>query len=80
MTVSDEMLLNEAKYQGYSFYRFWDKGEPTGAGLGGVKLPPHPLPPLSSNPNQIRVKGLIQCRHWNTIFSKLIQELQVHKI
>ena len=42
MTVSDEMLLNEAKYQGYSFYRFWDKGEPTGAGRGTTPPPPTP--------------------------------------
>ena len=35
--VSNEMLLNAAKYQGYSFYRFWViKGRPT----WGVKLPP----------------------------------------
>ena len=36
--VSNRMLLNAAKFQGYSFYRFWViKGKPTG---GGVKLPP----------------------------------------
>ena len=30
------MLLNAAKFQGYSFYRFWViKGNPTGAGGGG---------------------------------------------
>ena len=35
--VSNRMLLNAAKVQGYSFYRFWViKGKPTG---GGVKLP-----------------------------------------
>ena len=33
--VSNRMLLNVAKFQGYSFYRFWViKGKPTG---GGVK-------------------------------------------
>ena len=39
--VSNRMLLNAAKFQGYSFYRSWViKGKPTG---GGLKLPPpHP--------------------------------------
>ena len=33
--VSNEMLLNAAKCQGYSFYRFWViKGKPTGCGEG----------------------------------------------
>ena len=46
--ISDKMLLNAAKWQGYSFYRFWViKGRPIGEGGGGgvgVKLPaPHPL-------------------------------------
>ena len=45
------MLLNAAKFQGYSFYRFWViKGKPTG--VGGVKLPPPPPQPrlgLSQN-------------------------------
>ena len=42
MNVSNKMLLNAAKFQGYSFYCFWEiiKRKPTG---GGVKLPPpHP--------------------------------------
>ena len=35
--VSNEMLLNAAKCQGYSFYRFWViRGKPTGE----IKLPP----------------------------------------
>ena len=44
--VSDEMLLNAAKCQGYNFYCFWViKGKPTGEGAGGkITLPP-PLPP-----------------------------------
>ena len=43
--VSNRMLLNAAKFQGYSFYRSWViKGKPTG---GAGKLPP---------PTQIRVK------------------------
>ena len=38
--VSNRMLLNAAKFQGYSFYRFWViKRKPTG---GGGKLPTHP--------------------------------------
>ena len=46
--VSNRMLLNAAKSQGYSFYCFWViKGKPTGR--GAVKLPP-PLP------TQIRLK------------------------
>ena len=37
------MLLNAAKFQGYSFYCFWViKEKPTKG--GGVKLPP-PAPP-----------------------------------
>ena len=36
--VSYEMLLNSAKCQRYSFYRFWVvKGKPTGGGRGGGK-------------------------------------------
>ena len=40
--VSNRMLLNASKFQGYSVYRFWViKGKPTG---GGIKIPPllHP--------------------------------------
>ena len=41
------MLLNAAKFQGYSFYHSWVvKGKPIG---GGIKFPPPP-------PTQIRVK------------------------
>ena len=45
-TVSNKMLLNAAKFQGYSFYRFWDiKGKPTGE-LGTPPSPPlTPIPP-----------------------------------
>ena len=39
--VSNEMLLNDAKCQGYSFYCFWViQGKPKG-GRGGVKIIPH---------------------------------------
>ena len=42
--VSNRMLLNAAKFQGYSFYRFWViKGKP----LGGKITPP--LPRLGLN-------------------------------
>ena len=38
--VSNKMLLNASKCQGYGFYRFWViKGKPTGR---EVKLLPHP--------------------------------------
>ena len=46
------MFLNAAKFQGYSFYRFWViNGKPT----GGVKIIPSSRPPT-----EIRVKGLTQ--------------------
>ena len=45
--VSNRMLLNAAKCQGYSFYRFWViKGKPTGGGAEGkITHPPPPPPP-----------------------------------
>ena len=45
--VSDEMLLNAAKCQGYSFYCFWViKGKSTGGGAEGkIPTPPPPPPP-----------------------------------
>ena len=34
--VSNKILLNAAKFQGYNSYRFWViKGKPTGGGGGG---------------------------------------------
>ena len=46
--ISNRMLLNASKFQGYSFYRFWViKGEPTGGG-GGIKLLP-PTPPIGEH-------------------------------
>ena len=51
--VSNRMLLNAAKFQGYSFYRCWViKGKST----GWVKLPPPP------QPTQIRVKVSVPYR------------------
>ena len=51
--VSNKMLLNAAKWQRYSFYRFWViKGKPTAEG----KITPLPPPPPSLDPTQIRVK------------------------
>ena len=51
--VSNKILLNAAKFQGCSFYRFWvNKGKPTG-GRGGLIPPPPP---------QIRVKAVVWTR------------------
>ena len=39
--VSTKMLLNAAKCQGYSFYRFWFiNGKPARTGVGGKNTPP----------------------------------------
>ena len=44
MNISNKMLLNAAKCQRDSFYRFWViKGKLTGV-EGGLKLPPSPHP------------------------------------
>ena len=40
--VSHKMLLNTAKCQSYSFYRFWVIKEKPTVGGGGVITPPHP--------------------------------------
>ena len=44
MNVSNRMLLNAAKFRGYSFYHFWViKGNPTGRGCGWGRITPtHP--------------------------------------
>ena len=49
--VSNRMLLNVAKFQGYSFYRFWVvKGKPTRGGGGVGKItPPSPRLGLKSS-------------------------------
>ena len=44
MNVSNALLLNAAKCQGYSFYRFWVKGKPIGGKI---------------TPTQIRVKSVL---------------------
>ena len=45
--VFNRMLLNAAKFQGYSFYRSWViKGKPTGGGGGGGGITPCPKPRL----------------------------------
>ena len=47
--VSNEMLLNTAKYQGYSFYHVWViKGKPVGRDGGVCVDYPPPLHPLKS--------------------------------
>ena len=52
--VSNNILLNGTKFQGYNFYRFWViTGKPT----SGVKSPP-------SSPIQIRVKYLSLSGSW----------------
>ena len=59
--VSNRMLLNAAKFQGYSFYRFWViKGKPTEGGAGGGKI----------TPTLIRVNRMLQLSSlgWLEIF------------
>ena len=64
--VSNEMLLNAAKCQGYSFYRFWViKGKLT----EGVKLPP-PTQILVNRKQQISDIA-IKLNNANAILSKL---------
>ena len=54
---SDEMLPNAAKFQVYSFYRFWViKGKPTGQ---GGNCPPHPT---TTTTTQIRVNKVADLR------------------
>ena len=62
MNVSNEMLLNVAKCQGYSFYRFWVI---TGKPIGGVKL----------HPTQIRVKKKKKPRNTYTYIHRLRSNL-----
>ena len=51
--VSNKMLLNAAKFQVCSFYRFWViKGKAT----GGVKLPARPAPPRLGLSLQLMLK------------------------
>ena len=58
------MLLNAAKCQGYSFYRFWVmKRKPTGG--GGGKIPPPPPPHTHTH----RL-GLIQKFYLNLFLQK----------
>ena len=46
--VSNKLLLNVPKCQGYSFYRFWViKGKPTGWEEGGIT---HPTPITNTHP------------------------------
>ena len=62
MNVSKKMLLNAAKCQGYSFYRFWViKGKPKGR----VKLSPSPH-------TQIRVKTISEIAGLSWIWKKWI--------
>ena len=81
--VSSRMLLNVAKFQGYSFYRFWViKGKPT----GGIKLPPPLRLVLSTNPlkwsNTLRQKPTNCCSlfdHFVGLALKRLTYLQLIK-
>ena len=64
--VSNKILLNAAKCQGYSFYRFWViQGKPT----VGVKLPP----PHTHTHTQIRVKDSVWFKRNTQIVATLSQ-------
>ena len=53
MNASNKMLLNDAKYQVYSFYHFWViRGKPP--------LPPFPPPPPSTINTQIWLKNVAE--------------------
>ena len=65
--VSNRMLLNAAKFQGYSFYCFWViTGKPT----GGVKLPPS---------HQIRVKYKFQKGIFYSKFNTVIKTVYFYR-
>ena len=59
--LSNKMLANATKWQGYSFYHFWViKGKSTGCGEGGWNYLSPPAPHIHTHPHtQIRVKGSI---------------------
>ena len=57
VNVSNKTLLNAAKFQGYSFYRFWViKEKPTGmeGELGAIAI--HILPIISSRKSNQTMK------------------------
>ena len=59
--VSNKILLNAAKFQGYSFYRFWViKGKPNGGG-GGGKIT---TPPPQTRVNKLFIKNKVLGSHW----------------
>ena len=63
-SVSNKMLLNPAKCQGYSFYRFWvTTGKPTGG--GGKIIPPRTRLALRDFAERI-------CRYFKSDFSIII--------
>ena len=74
--VSNRILLNAAKFQGYSFYRFWVKGKPTVGGWGGKITPPSPHTPRLGLINKETCVLLFDVfKHLllrNTDFSKLV--------
>ena len=64
--VSSKVLLNAAKCQGYSFYRFWViKWKPTRWG-GDVKLP-HPPSRLGLNGNAVKAYYFRFCLIWREL-------------
>ena len=58
--ISNGMLLNVAKFQGYNFYRFWViKGKPNGGGRGKITTPPP-----QTRVNKLFIKNKVLGSHW----------------
>ena len=73
MNVSNRILLNAAKFQGYSFYRFWVKGKPTmGGGVGGIITPPPRLGLINKETCVLLFDVFKHLLLRNTNFSKLV--------
>ena len=74
MNVSNRMLLNAAKYQGYSFYRFWViKGKPTGGRENYA-----PFPPILGLKDYFFVQNLLYINRFsNEIVFKFSENLEV---
>ena len=69
--VPNRISLNTAKFQGYSFHRFWViKGTPPG---GGVKLLPPPSTPQIGVKNMFSLYGISKkWREWFSLTRNLI--------
>ena len=73
--ASNEMLLNAAKCQDYSFYRFWViKGRPK----RGDSLPTTPHPPSSPPSTQIRVNIITSFQIFEDL-QDLFEDLRIYK-